>query len=284
MKTTEALGSIRGEHGTSRHHETREQAVGWSAEPEQWSATERKALLTGDVVTVVRGGFAADDVGATGPAALMKNMSSAHDAKNYERGVREQRSWATRFPGVPVPRKFVTDDGFPVGTWCMSRRSERKAGTLAPEKERELTDAGMVWEPLRDQFLNGVEHLCEFVADNPGEYPPVGYKSPDGFKLGRWSHDRRIDYRRDLLAADEIDLLECAGMIWNPLEVNYARGLAELRKVMADRPGWYVTATFVTESGYKLGNWCNSRRMDRKHGRLSDEKYAELLSIGGVFR
>jgi len=65
----------------------------------------------------------------------------------YQTGVAHLRAYTAVQSHAKVPRSYVTDDGFKLGVWVSSRRSDRRAGTLSTERVTELIALGMVWDP-----------------------------------------------------------------------------------------------------------------------------------------
>lgn len=51
-----------------------------------------------------------------------------------------------------VPRLYVDKDGFPLGTWVDSRRSERRRGTLPGWKIEVLDEHDFIWDPRAPEF------------------------------------------------------------------------------------------------------------------------------------
>ena len=45
-----------------------------------------------------------------------------------------------------VPVSYKTVDGFALGSWCSTKRKERKNGTLTIDRETELNELGFVWD------------------------------------------------------------------------------------------------------------------------------------------
>jgi hypothetical protein len=104
-------------------------------------------------------------------------------------------------------------------------------------------------------------------------------------KLGLWANNRRADYRKGRLRADRAATLEALpGWEWDPVEAEYQRGLAALRRY-TDRVGdARVTRSHVeTVDGeqIKLGAWVSSRRAEHRKDKLRPERVAALEALPG---
>ncbi len=63
----------------------------------------------------------------------------------YQTGLDHLRDYTAAQGHANVPRGYVTDGGFALGTWVSHRRRDRRAGTLSTARIAELNALGMVW-------------------------------------------------------------------------------------------------------------------------------------------
>ncbi len=137
-------------------------------------------------------------------------------ADGYRAGVAHLRAYISQEGHTTVSRKYVTDDGFKLGSWVNKRRYERRAGTLSAERISELSGCGMVWGSSRDAgYRAGVDHLRAYTAAVGHAVVPHGYVPDDGFGLGVWVANRRRDRRNGRLSAVKIAELTALGMVWS---------------------------------------------------------------------
>ena len=156
---------------------------------------------------------------ATHRPLLDHQMPAVADAvaglANTARGVDHLRAYIAREGHANVPRESVTDDGYRLGNWLSSRRRERKAGTLAPERIAELDALGVVWDPVDAYYRAGVTHLRAYVTREGHAYVPKSDVSDDGFTLGSWVSSRRKECKTGTLTAARIAELDALGMVWS---------------------------------------------------------------------
>ena len=109
----------------------------------------------------------------------------------------------------------------------------------------------------------------------------VTFKTPDGFKLGRWLFEQRASYRKKKLSDDRAIRLEAIGFEWeSPLERQWLQGCAEAKAFYAANGHLNVPAKYETHDGFKLGVWLGSQRTNKKFGRLSEKRIQTLEQMG----
>jgi len=147
------------------------------------------------------------------PAAHMISMTHTD---GYRIGMDHLRAYIAREGHANVPRKHVTDDGFKLGVWVNSRRSDRTVGRLLTARIAELDALGMVWGFTLDAgYRIGVDHLRAYIAREGHANVPQKYVADDGFTLGEWVSIRRRDHKVGRLSTARIAELDALGMVWD---------------------------------------------------------------------
>jgi len=77
--------------------------------------------------------------------------------------------------------------------------------------------------------------------------------------------------------------LSALGMVWDYPDAGYRIGVDHLRAYVAVSGHANVHRRHVTADGFTLGAWVETRRRDRKIGRLSTTRIAELNALGMVW-
>jgi hypothetical protein len=108
----------------------------------------------------------------------------------------------------------------------------------------------------------------------------TSYICEDGYRLGQWINNVKNAYRSGKLEQEKIELLEKLDIVWdrNPSEwdiyfdkaKNYYKEYGDLN----------IEKSYVTEDGYKLGQWLYRQKLNRNSNFLSNEKINRLESIG----
>jgi len=210
-------------------------------------------------------------------------QTSPSDA-GYRAGVDHLRTYIAREGHANVPRKHVADDGFTLGVWVNSRRSDRTAGRLLTARIAELDALGLVWGIHNANYRTGVNYLRAYVAREGHANVPQRSVADDGFTLGKWVDNRRIDRRAGCLSTARIAELDALGMVWgSTLDAIYRTGVDHLRAYIARQGHADVPQKYVANDGFTLGEWVSIRRRDHKIGRLSPARVAELNALGMVW-
>ncbi|MEV0294773.1 Helicase associated domain protein [Nocardia sp. NPDC050710] len=120
----------------------------------------------------------------------------------FQRGLDALRFYRSENGHVDVPGKYVTADGFRLGRWLMSRRGERTSGRLSSEREQQLTDLGVDWNPQQTRWNAALDALSAYRNENGTANVPRTYSTPDGFHLGSWLNSRRREHRHGTLSTE----------------------------------------------------------------------------------
>ena len=193
----------------------------------------------------------------------------------WKRGLAACRAYRARKGNLDVPVKHV-ESGFRLGLWLDNKRQYWRQGLLAPERVRELDALGMVWTPLGAEWERAVA-ACRAYRDREGHLDvPRGHVEA-GFRLGAWIRERRLQRRRGDLARARERELDALGMIWEPREAAWERGISACRAYRA-REGHLRVPQSHVEEGFRLGLWLRSRRQERRS--LPRERQRQLERLG----
>jgi superfamily II DNA or RNA helicase len=152
----------------------------------------------------------------SGRKQLLDDLDMVWDALDeyWKQGIEAAKAFREQRGDLLVPRGHLAD-GFPLGAWISTRRTEQRAGRLSLERQRILNGLGMVWNPLNEQWKQGIRaaeaykgiygHLC-------APYACVF----EGFRLGSWISHRRREQKAGKLAPERKQILDELGMVWDP--------------------------------------------------------------------
>ncbi|WP_165449738.1 DEAD/DEAH box helicase [Krasilnikovia cinnamomea] len=204
----------------------------------------------------------------------------AHE-DGFVEGLEKLRAYATEHGNTRVAKSWVTDDGFPLGTWAGSRRSDHRRGQLSPDRIAQLEALpGWVWDTKEDGFAEGLEKLRAYATEHRHARVPAKFTTADGFQLGTWVSNRRR--RRGQLSPDQVAQLEALpGWVWDTKEDGFAEGLEKLRAYADEHGHARVPKTFVTDDGFPLGGWVSKRRSFHRDGKLSADREEQLEAVPG---
>ncbi|MGD9667848.1 MAG: Helicase associated domain protein [Hyphomicrobiaceae bacterium] len=201
----------------------------------------------------------------------------------WEKGFERLKAYLAKNGQAQVAASYVDETGFRLGSWTNTRRVSYKNGNIAAEQVAALEALpGWTWDVRRAEFEEGLKKLKAYVVIDGRAKPPDGFKDRTGYPLGRWVNNRRQDYKSGRLSPDKMALLEAfPGWDWSPGTTHFEKGMARLEAFAADTQHAQVPATYVDETGFKLGLWVFNRRRDFRTGKLAPENIAALENIKG---
>lgn len=222
--------------------------------------------------------------GGTVPAgSSWRSGRGGVDDRRFEHGIAHLHRYVN-VHGSSSPPRGTTIDGFPLGAWVDSRRTDYRRGRMSAERITRLENEfpNWVWNVHDAAFNTGLAHLRRYV-DVYGTSHVGQHEVVDGFTLGQWVSNRRADYRRGRLPAERITLLEneFPDWQWNPQDeasvAAFETGVDHLRRYVAVHGTSNARQRDVID-GFKIGQWVANRRADHRRGQLSAERIDLLES------
>jgi superfamily II DNA or RNA helicase len=138
-----------------------------------------------------------------------------------------------------------------------------------------------------DGFAVGLAELTTYHAEHAHARVPRSYRTPSGYRLGKWVGKQREAYNASprTLSPERIADLETLGMIWDAQAEKFAAGLAELTTYRAEHSDARVPDSYRAPSGYPLGQWVGGQReaYNASPRRLSPERIADLETLGMIW-
>ncbi|WP_238423053.1 helicase associated domain-containing protein [Gordonia sp. 'Campus'] len=201
--------------------------------------------------------------------------------ERFETGIAYLRRYVAA-QGSSSPPQGATIDGFLIGSWVDSRRTEYRRGRLSAERIRriEIEFPAWRWSVHDAQFDVGLAHLRRYVATH-GTSRVVYDEVVDGFAIGTWVQSRRADYRTGRLSGERVALFEreFPDWQWSPQAaasaVAFETGIAHLHRYVAVNGTSNARRRDVID-GFAIGTWVQSRRADYRTGRLLAERIRRI--------
>lgn len=207
----------------------------------------------------------------------------------------EAKKYYEQHGDLEVPKRYKTAEGYSLGSWVLTQRKVRRGesfGILGAERINKLDSIGMVWESFRDLSWNKYFSAAKAYRVKYGNLKvPAQYKTDEGIKLGAWIANlrtyRKNNVQSNYLTSERIAALESLGMMWEVIDTLWARNYAAAKQYYERNGNLEVSASYVTDSGVKLGMWLRNLRNaycgKAKGYRLTAERIAQLESIGMVW-
>ena len=135
-------------------------------------------------------------------------------ADRWEEGYNRLLDYVKRRGDARVPISYAID-GFKLGTWVSTQRTNYTEGTLEVDHRRLLEALpGWTWRPKADQWEEGYKRLLDYVKRH-GDACVAQSCIVDGFKLGTWVSTQRSNHAKCTLDPDrERRLQSLTGWTW----------------------------------------------------------------------
>jgi hypothetical protein len=193
----------------------------------------------------------------------------------WEEGFSYLKEFSVREGHCRVPDGYRTDDGYQLGKWVGKQRSRKD--TMALDRQRRLeTLPGWSWDLLSDQWEEGFSHLKAFSVREGHCRVPDGYRTDDGYRLGKWIGKQRS--RKDKMALDRRQRLEALpGWSWDSRSDQWEEGFSHLKEFSEREGHCRVPRMFKTDDGYGLDTWVSTQRSRKDKMALDRRQRLEAL-------
>jgi hypothetical protein len=182
-------------------------------------------------------------------------------SNQWEKGFYQLKQFSDREGHCRMRYGYKTDDGYPLGHWVAVQK--RTKDSLTPDRRQRLEALpSWSWDVLLGQWEKGFYQLKQF-SDREGHCRVRdGYKTDDGYPLGRWVAAQRI--RKDSLPLDRQQRLEALpGWSWDAVSDRWDDGFSHLKKFLERKGHCQVPHGYKSESGYSLGTWVGRQRRQK---------------------
>jgi hypothetical protein len=178
-----------------------------------------------------------------------------------EKGFYQLKQFSDREGHCRMRYGYKTEDGYFLGQWVAVQR--RTKDSLTRDRRQRLEALpGWSWDILLEQWEKGFYQLKQF-SDREGHCRVRdGYKTDDGYPLGRWVAAQRM--RKDSLNLDRQQRMEAlAGWSWDAVSDRWDDGFSHLKKFLEREGHCQVPHGYKSESGYSLNTWVGRQRRQR---------------------
>jgi helicase associated protein len=188
--------------------------------------------------------------------------------------------YVKRHGNARLPRSCEVD-GFRLGAWVTKQRRAHARGSLDAGRQQRLeTLPGWTWDPVADQWEEGISRLLDYFKRHGDARVPRSCEV-DGYRLGRWVNMRRVDHTRGGLDPDrERRLQELPGWTWDPLADMWEEGFRRVSDYVK-RHGDARVPQSHTVDGYALGAWVMTQRHKHARGSLDAGRQRRLETLPG---
>ncbi len=210
---------------------------------------------------------------------------------SWERYYGEAKRYFKEHGNLNTSVNEVTGSGVRLGAWICQLRTYRKSGIqkgyLTEERVKALDGIGMIWDVPDYLWEENFMECLQYYRMHGNLDIPNAYCSPKGLKIGGWLRRQRLIRKGKTkgaeLTKEQIARLDSIGMVWKTKpEQRWEKGFREANAYYERYGNLNVPVSYVSPSGYKLGNWIADRREKGKE-KHSKEQQRQLDAIGMVW-
>ena len=258
-----------------------------------WLGSQRAAYKAGTIKPVQKAWLEALDVDWT-------NRNDRKWQAAYDAAARYYQAHGD----LNVPSEYIDPDGVLLGKWVSRQRyawqnPDRSSARLTPERKALLDQLGMVWQKP-DSWQHRYELAAAYKAAHGSLELPAQYRTEEGIWLGSWlSRQKQLLQNGDkslrgerVKALKELfrgELERRSGAVrtrarCSVRERNWLNNYRHAKAYAKRRGDLLVPASYVDETGFRLGVWISNLRAARKTRpdsfQVTPEHIAMLDEIG----
>ena len=258
-----------------------------------WLGSQRAAYKAGTIKPVQKAWLEALDVDWT-------NRNDRKWQAAYDAAARYYQAHGD----LNVPSEYIDPDGVLLGKWVSRQRyawqnPDRSSARLTPERKALLDQLGMVWQKP-DSWQHRYELAAAYKAAHGSLELPAQYRTEEGIWLGSWlSRQKQLLQKGDQsLSGERVKALKelfrgelerRSGAVrtrarCSVRERNWLNNYRHAKAYAKRRGDLLVSASYVDETGFRLGVWISNLRAARKTRpdsfQVTPEHIAMLDEIG----
>ena len=179
---------------------------------------------------------------------------------------------------VPVTEAYR---GVKIGLWLNNLRKRFRDGELPVDRIAAIEALGIPWSSTDARWVELIQAFSAF-RDREGHLRvPLRFTEQD-VPIGLRLNYLRSAYRKGTLTDIQVKDLENLGVVWDPLEEQWQRGVGVLKQFIKEHGHAQVPYNYK-QDGFPLGEWRNAKIGAKRRGTLEKSKIQELNRLGFVW-
>ncbi len=174
-------------------------------------------------------------------------------------------------------------NGALIGKWVSQQRSLHDKGRLSAGEVQRLEQLGMAWRKQLQpkQAWAAWITLCKAWCRKHQSLSSATQNTVfQGKQLGKWMMKQRGARRSNRLAMEQVATLDALGMIWEPHDSKFDRGLAACDKWIASGESLKNCGRGTLIDGFRFAKWISVQRRLYHDGLLSRDRIVALEKRG----
>ena len=210
----------------------------------------------------------------------------------WENGYLHAERYFNEHRDLCVSAGYICEDQYTLGNWIANQRNKHNNPTkyhkLTEDQTLKLERIGMVWKQKDENWEAAYALAANYSREHGHLKVSKGYKTADGYQLGKWIGSQREKKRDGALEKSKEERLNFIGMDWLSSRAREWENHFEACKEYYEKHGNLNIPFHYTEpDGFSLGMWLWRVRTGKVKLRTSGEngdQVARLNSIGMVWQ
>ena len=194
----------------------------------------------------------------------------------WEAGYIALSDYAKKYGNCSVPQKLISINGYKLGVWVSNQRSQYEI--ISPDRKRMLENlTGWSWDGLEAQWETGYLAYKNYIEEY-GPSIPKNFITKNGYRLKQWVLNQKRQ-KETISPERKMRLESLQGWSWEQQEAQWETGYYALKEYLKQNGNCLVQDKFITEAGYRLGQWVAVQR--KQKNTTSPERKIQLEALKG---
>ena len=206
-------------------------------------------------------------------------MTWGYDSITWDDSFNILKEYYEKHGNIDITFSYVTESGYKLGEWLRHQRCYYMEGKLTLEQIQKLETLNIKWA-LREilSWEESYNIAKKYYEENGNLNVKDGYKTKDGYGLGRWVNYQREQKKANKLTEEQITKLEAIGLVW---ESNLTwNDSYKLLKMYYNEFNNISIPEIDVYHNYNLGLWLKEQKRSYFNNELTEEQIMKLESLG----
>jgi hypothetical protein len=201
----------------------------------------------------------------------------------WQEGYAKLKQYCNKYGTAQLKSSYKTERGFNLGLWVSAQRSKYKKGNMSKERQQALEVLpGWVWDKREKRTQDLDARLREYLEKQGSTQILSSFITNDGCKHGQWVITQQSQYKKGDLTRERQQALEALpGWVRDVPELRWLEWYARLKEYIEKQGSTQIPSSFITNDGYKLGQWVETQRKLYKSDGLLKERQILLELLPG---
>ena len=179
-------------------------------------------------------------------------------SERWEEGFSHLTAFVASEGHSQVYARFKAQNGYQLGNWVSTQRLAKEKLSIERQSRLEMLQ-GWSWDPITDLWNKRFLQLCDLASQRQSSIIPSSLQLSDGTSIGTWVSLQRSK-RADLTEEQTKQLESLPSWSWDIQADRWNTGFEQLEDFLKSNGHLNVPAKYISENGFKLGQWVGIQR------------------------